>query len=128
MTPSFAIFRVVYAAALGLYPEGVYDYLPDLSTEYPFIHIPQASHFKQINSDLVGSVPQQIDIYGTRRQRADVDKMAAKLHDTLIRLEDAYHYNISLADYTERVLLDTSTSQPLIHYVIEIIYRYTRKD
>lgn len=125
MTPSNAIFRSVYAMATT--HGDTYDYLPEANAKYPFIFIGEAFNTDNSNSDLFGTIAQTIHVYGTRTHRNKLDGVAMGLHDNAVRMRQAINYNVRLTNYSDRVLMDTTTGTPLLHYVLELEFNYTKR-
>lgn len=125
MTPSNAIFRKLYA--LSMAHGDTYDYVPDANAKYPFIFVGEAFNTDTSNSELVGTVSQTIHLYGTRTQRNALDTMAMRIHDDATKVREAFNYKARLTAYNDRVVNDNTTATPLLHYVLELEYQYTKR-
>ena len=127
MTPEFAIYRQLFIECLKHHAK-TYDYLPEADAKYPFIYIGNSNDLDQSRSDLLGTVDQTIHIYATSEQRADLDVLKVKLHDSIRNIRQAFDYNVNLINYTQRNINDNTDVLPLIHTVIDVSFMYTRKE
>lgn len=125
MTPNHAIFRKVFEVSQGIID--TYDTLPDAQASYPFAHVGEQVGTEESNNDLVGELTQTIHIFATRTQRSKVDDLFANLLNALKTQTAAYEYHIDHVRNNQRVINDNSDTQPLIHYVLDIRYSYTKK-
>lgn len=125
MTPTHNIFRQIFAtcSAIG----DTYDYLPDAQAKYPFIYIGEQSNTDNSRSDLMGSITQTIHIYGLRTERKKIMELETKLHDSLIKMRNAFEYNVNMTGYSTQLINDNTDVQPLLHVVVDVSFMYTRK-
>ena len=125
MTPSNAIFRTLYGLAMA--HGDTYDYVPDASTKYQFIYVGEAFNADTSNIELIGTVRQTIHLYGTRTQRNALDTMAMRIHDDAVKVRQAFNYKARMTAYNDRVVNDNSTATPLLHYILELEFQYTKR-
>ena len=127
MTPTHAIFRLVFAEGLKV-TDRTFDYLPDAGTQYPFIYVGESSNANETNFDLFGNATQTIHIYATRRQRAELDNLTSLLLNALRGSCGAYDYAINFVSCNQQDAPDNTDVQPLIHRVLDISFFYNKGD
>ena len=125
MTPSHALFKELYSV-LPIIGQ-TFDYLPEAGTKYPFIYIGEIYNREIPNSELLGEMTQIIHIYGLRTQRNQLEVWTAKVHNLLSSVKKIDGYRVALNDFDYRFIPDNTDVQPLLHYIINIRFKYNKE-
>lgn len=125
MTPHTAVFRRLFEVVQQHIP--TYDYLPDGQAEYPFAYIGESYSQERNLNDFMGNVHQTIHLYGTRTQRKALDQAMKRIHDDLYLLVKSYGYYTKINEFTTQIIQDNTTGTPLLHYVIDAGFIYTKE-
>lgn len=107
----------------------VYDgQLPPKDTPYPFVYLADS----QMDDDLsmknarLADVSQTIHVWHNNiRQRGTVSKMLLDVKRVAFKLTETTSYNWMLNTCSQRILNDDTTSEPLLHGVIDFTYKMT---
>lgn len=126
MTPEDAIYRKIYAVCMGI--ADTYDYLPDGDEHYPFIFVGRTTNDDESNSDLMGSVNINIDVYGLRTDTNTLGDIKVQLHNQFIRLEQAFNYHIRMTSESYENIKDNTDRQPLARVLVSAVFQYTKKE
>lgn len=104
----------------------VYDgALPPDDTPYPFIYLGD-NDMDDINTKTVvlGEITQTVHIWHNNvRQRGTVSKMLLAVKDAARKLENTQHFGFFLKSVHQTILPDNSTSQPLLHGVLQLTFK-----
>ena len=104
----------------------VYDgALPPDDTPYPFIYLGDNA-MDDINTKtaVLGEISQTVHIWHNNvRQRGTVSKMLLAVKDTARKLENTQHFGFFLKSVHQTILPDNSTSQPLLHGVLQLTFK-----
>ena len=124
MTPTHSVFRqsLIECKKIG----DAYDYLPDGSASYPFIYTGEMINTDTTHSDMVGTMNQTVHLYGRLSDRKTLMEYETKLHDAFKCMRHAFGYNLSMFNYTTRMIPDNTDVQPLLHVVMDVIFMYTK--
>lgn len=104
----------------------VYDgTLPPNDTPYPFIYLgDNAMDDINTKTDVLGEITQTVHIWHNNvRQRGTVSKMLLAVKDTARKLENTQHFGFFLKNVHQTILPDNSTSQPLLHGVLQLTFK-----
>ena len=126
MTPSNAVFRRLYMICMA--HGDTYDYVPDAHTKYPFIWLDSELQDEGGSKDLIGTVTQQVRIYGRLTDRNAIDQMASKIHDDAYRVREAFDYSIRLTDFSITPIQENDNGTPLLHYSVMATFQYNKKE
>lgn len=107
----------------------VYDgQLPPKDTPYPFVYLADS----QMDDDLsmknarLADVSQTIHVWHNNiRQRGTVSKMLLDVKRVAFKLTETASYNWMLNTCSQRILNDDTTSEPLLHGVVDFTYKMT---
>lgn len=127
MIPNHEAFRYCYAMCLTV-DSNVYDYLPDGQARYPFIYVGE-NHKplgEIVKDESVGEVRQNIHLFGTVKQRSKLNQLATHIHNQLKLNSGLGTYHFRPKEITFETINDNSTSQPLIHIVISVLFNYSK--
>lgn len=125
MTPHTAVFRRLFEVVQQHIP--TYDYLPDGQAEYPFAYIGELHSQDRNLTDFMGNIHQTIHLYGTRTQRIALDQAMKRIHDDLYLLVKSYGYYTKINEFTIQIIQENTTGTPLLHYVIDAGFIYTKE-
>lgn len=120
-----AIFDVVFDICKGS-GVGVYDYLPDLDVDYPFIDVGDVSvDFWSTKSHLRADVSLEVSVWGLRYDRKKVSDLASFILRECFKLDSAYGYSCRLLASSSGVKLvdDNSTVTPLKRAILQLNFR-----
>lgn len=123
-SPQQYIFDEIYITSLNLGYE-TYDYLPPENTDYPFVFIGEQFDIDTANKTNVrGLVNQTVHVYHTRKKRRELTDMVNDLRAAFRTLKKAGPYQINVRSVEGRTIFDNSTSETLLHGIIEIEFRF----
>ena len=125
-SPQQALFDAIYVECRALHQD-TFEYLPSFDQKYPFIHIGQNINTEISNNDLIGSISQTINIWGTKKQVAKIDELVIKVRDNLTRIKDVFGYSMYLSNINIQKINDNTTTELLIHIVMECDFNYIKK-
>lgn len=106
----------------------VFDgFLPPEDTPYPFIYLADVSQTDgQTKSGMIGSVTQTVHAWhNDPKKRGTVSGMLLKIKEICARLEQTGNFGWMLTGINTRILPDTTTKQPLLHGVIEAVFKFS---
>lgn len=126
MTPDFALYRTVYSL-LEQFGQ-VFDEVPSPDEKYPFYFIRRFENDDESNSDMMGTVEFLIDIYGTRKDINEIDEMKVSLHNSFIRLDEAFNYYVRCTDISMSNRKENDERQTLNRVIITATFEYTKKE
>src|SRR5690625_4591428 len=124
-SPQQQIFDAVFAASLELgYP--TYDYLPANEASYPFVFVgEQFDNDIETKGPIYGHVTQTIHVFHNYRKRRELTTMMDKLKVACRKLKRTEHFYITCRSVNAQTLIDNSTSQPLLHGIIEVEFSFS---
>ena len=106
----------------------VFDgFLPPEDTPYPFVYLADVSQTDgQTKSGMIGSVTQTVHVWhNDPKKRGTVSGMLLKIKEICARLEQTGNFGWMLSGVSTRILPDTTTKQPLLHGVIEAVFKFS---
>ena len=129
MDPQQELFTALRQLLADIFGEdNVYDgFLPPEGTAYPFVYIGQNQLVDEPNKGAVfGRVYQTIDVWhNDPHKRGTVSSMLLQIKQKARVLQKTSNFTWDLYALNQRILPDTTTSQPLLHGVIELEYRFS---
>lgn len=123
-SPQQQIFDVCFKVshALGY---RTFDYLPAKDAGYPFVFVgEQFDQDRATKSIIYGRVQQRIHIYHDYKKRRELTTMIDSIKRELRKLKNTESFYISVKNIESRILPDNSTSQPLLHGVVEVDFQF----
>lgn len=103
----------------------VYDgVLPPKGTPYPFVYLGISDTFdRQLKGTVVCTVNQTIHIYtDDLSQRGLFSELCLKVKQIIRGLTRTENYGVSVMNLEQHILLDNTTSTPLLHANIQVNY------
>lgn len=98
-----------------------YDYLPPEGTPYPFIFVGEDfSIDRATKSVIIGNFTKKIHVYEERTKRGDLYKLINDIKYNVRLLNHSKHFYMSVYKMQDRVLIDNTTAQTLLHGIIDI--------
>lgn len=120
----------LFTALLTTIQEQGYDVydgaLPSINTPYPFVYLADTQQIDDANKSAVfGDVYQTIHVWHSSLNKRGT--VSAILHEikTLCRqlhYTDTFAWN--LRNVNQRILMDTTTAQPLVHGLLEVTFKF----
>lgn len=129
MDPQQELFTALRQKIVGVYGEdSVYDsFLPPEGTPYPFIYIEDSILADDYGNKSVvgGTVTQTVSVWhDNSRKRGTLSAMLAAVKDLCRKLEETEHFHWYIQGIDQRILPDNTTTQPLMHGVLDVTYRF----
>lgn len=106
----------------------VFDgFMPPEGTPYPFIYLADVSQTDgQTKSGMIGSITQTVHVWhNDPKKRGTVSGMLLKIKEICAKLEQTGSFGWMLTGVSTRILPDTTTKQPLLHGVIEAVFKFS---
>jgi hypothetical protein len=123
-SPEQEIFDAIYSTCLHL-GYRTYDYLPPNGTQYPFVYIGEVfQQDRHTKSGLFGDIQVTVHIFNDRKKRKETTTMRDTIKNELYKLKRAGSINVMLKRGTGQILIDNSTSEPLLHGILELEFTY----
>jgi hypothetical protein len=123
-SPEQEIFDAIFSTCLNL-GYRTYDYLPPNGTQYPFVYIGEVfQQDRHTKSGLFGDIQVTVHIYNDRKKRKETTTMRDTIKNELYKLKRAGSINVMLKRGTGQILIDNSTSEPLLHGILELEFTY----
>lgn len=123
-SPQQQIFDKVFTASMGL-GYSTFDYLPASSVGYPFVFIgEQSDQDRQTKTSLYGDVQQTIHFFHSYKKRRELTGMMDKLKTELRKVDRTENFYVVCRNVSSRIMIDQSTSEPLLHGVLEVEFRF----
>jgi hypothetical protein len=123
-SPEQEIFDAIYSTCLNL-GYRTYDYLPPNETQYPFVYIGEVfQQDRHTKSGLFGDIQVTVHIFNDRKKRKETTTMRDTIKNELYKLKRAGNINVMLKRGTGQILIDNSTSEPLLHGILELEFTY----
>ena len=131
MHPSEAIYRTVYGAVSHMLGHSstdkkLYETAPDSGAKYPFVWLDNERTPFIPNNDLMGTYTISIRLYGTLRDRGELNRMNALIHDGLKRLTSGFGYAISLRTYETNTIKENDNGTALLHLTTEASFYWNK--
>lgn len=126
MTPQRALFRQLMIIC-SQYIQ-TYDFLVKEQVPYPFCYIGESTLLPQQNSDLIGRLEISIHLFAKREQGSIADTKLAQISNDLMQLNTAFGYHVRLINIQQNSLPDNTDAEPLIHYILDCGFSYTKKE
>lgn len=108
--------------------DDVYDgFLPPEDTPYPFIYLADVRQSDlQTKSGMVGDVSQTIHVWhNDPAKRGTVSAMLLKIKKLCTELENTNNFGWLLTSVDTQILPDTTTKRPLLHGVLEAVFKFS---
>jgi hypothetical protein len=123
-SPEQEIFDAIYSTCLNL-GYRTYDYLPPNETQYPFVYIGEVfQQDRHTKSGLFGDIQVTVHIFNDRKKRKETTTMRDTIKNELYKLKRAGNINVMLKRGTGQILIDNSTTEPLLHGILELEFTY----
>ena len=124
MSPQQQIYNEVFKVCLALGYD-TYDFVPPESAKLPFVYVgEQFDQDRNTKSVIYGDVQQSIHVYGNYRNRAQVTDMVNQIKRDLRKLRKTENFYITIRNINSQTLIDESTSQPLLHGIVEVDFTF----
>ena len=125
----FTALKVQLEKALKSKGVNVYDtFLPSEGTSYPYVYIGNSQLVDDYGNKtmILGSVTQVVDIWHNNpRKRGELSEIMMIVKNVARQINRTNNFAFQIKDINQRILPDTSTSEPLLHGVIELDFRIT---
>ena len=130
MDPQQELFTALLTAinAKGLTDYNVYDgALPPDLTPYPCVYLADSQMQDDANKTAVfGRVTQTIHVYSNDvRRRGTLSGILLSIKTIARNLERTKSFTWMLSDVSQHILPDTTTSEPLLHGVLELTFKFS---
>lgn len=105
----------------------VYDtFLPPKDTPYPFIFIADSQQIDDPNKTAVfGNVYQTIHVWHNNpKQRGMVSEMLLNIKQVCYSLKHTANFAWNVRNIEQRILSDTTTTQPLLHGILNVEFYF----
>jgi hypothetical protein len=127
-SPKIQLFNAVFNRSLSLGYD-THDYLPgkDETTPYPFVHVAGAISSDVINNKevITGNISQTIHVWEMANNRSHFAEMIYNLEMELRRLAQLENYYVRLVSLDSNEIYDNTTTDNLLHGIIQAEYRIT---
>ncbi len=108
---------------------GVYDgFMPPEETSYPFVYLADSQFVDSYDNKTMirGRVYQTIHLWHNNcRERGTVSDLLQQIKDLSRRIQKTKNYCWRIRHIEQRILSDNTTSEPLMHGVLELEYEIT---
>lgn len=121
------MFSVLLTALKKEFGANVYDtFLPADDTPYPFVYLAANTQENTlVKGGTVGEITQTIHVWHNNpRKRGTVSDMLKKIKRISFVVECTEHYSWSLVQMSQKIEPDTSTSQPLLHGILQLTFKF----
>ena len=108
--------------------DDVYDgFLPPEDTPYPFIYLADVRQSdSQTKSGMVGTVTQTIHVWhNDPAKRGTVSATLLRVKKLCMQLENTNNFGWLLTSVDTQILPDATTKQPLLHGVLEAVFKFS---
>lgn len=123
-SPQAQIYDAVFLVAYNL-GYSVFDYLPADKVGYPFVFAGEYfSNDRKTKSIKYGNVVQTVHIYHTHKGRRELTTMIDKIKAECEKLKRTENFYITCKDTSDQVMLDNSTSEALLHGILEVEFQF----
>lgn len=108
---------------------GVYDtFLPGEKTSYPYVYVGNSQLVDDYGNKtmILGSITQVVDVWHNNpRKRGELSEIMMIVKNVARQINRTNNFAFQIKDINQRILPDTSTSEPLMHGVLELDFRIT---
>lgn len=119
-SPQLQIFNAIFKVSLALGYK-TYDYLPAKEASLPFVYVGEQFDVDIATKSVIyGRVTQRVHLYGDYKKRLELTGMMDSLKREIRKLSKTPNFYISVKRLNAQTLLDTTSTQPLLHGIIEI--------
>lgn len=125
----FTALKVQLEKALKSKGVNVYDtFLPSEGTPYPYVYIGNSQLVDDYGNKtmILGSITQVVDVWHNNpRKRGELSEIMMIVKHVARQINRTNNFAFQIKDINQRILPDTSTSEPLMHGVLELDFRIT---
>lgn len=125
----FTALKVQLEKALKSKGVNVYDtFLPSEGTPYPYVYIGNSQLVDDYGNKtmILGSITQVVDVWHNNpRKRGELSEIMMIVKNVARQINRTNNFAFQIKDINQRILPDTSTSEPLMHGVLELDFRIT---
>lgn len=125
----FIALKVQLEKALKSKGVNVYDtFLPSEGTPYPYVYIGSSQLVDDYGNKtmILGSVTQVVDVWHNNpRKRGELSEIMMIVKNVARQINRTNNFAFRIHNIDQRILPDTSTSEPLMHGVLELDFRIT---
>lgn len=125
----FIALKVQLERALKSRDVNVYDtFLPSEGTSYPYVYIGNSQLVDDYGnkSMILGTITQVVDVWHNNpRKRGELSEIMMIVKDVARQISRTSSFAFQISNINQRILPDTSTSEPLMHGVLELDFRIT---
>jgi hypothetical protein len=127
-SPKIQLFNAVFNKSISLGYD-TYDYLPgkDEEVSYPFVYVAESIGSDVINNKevITGNISQTIHVWEMANNRLHFAEMINNLEMALRRMAQLDNYYVRLVSLDSNEIFDNTTTDNLLHGVIQAEYRIT---
>ena len=125
----FIALKVQLEKALKSKDVSVYDtFLPSEGTPYPYVYIGSSQLVDDYGNKtmILGTITQVVDVWHNNpRKRGELSEIMMIVKNVARQINRTNNFAFQIKDINQRILPDTSTSEPLMHGVLELDFRIT---
>lgn len=125
-SPKIQLFNFVFSKSLALGYD-TYDYLPgkDDETPYPFVHVAGSISSDLMNNKdvITGIISQTVNVWGLANNKAIFAEMVFSLEQELRKLTKLDNYFVRLVSLESNEIPDNTTTDNLLHGIIQAEYK-----
>lgn len=125
----FIALKVQLEKALKSKNVNVYDtFLPSEGTSYPYVYIGNSQLVDDYGNKMMilGTITQVVDVWHNNpRKRGELSEIMMIVKDVARQISRTSSFAFQISNINQRILPDTSTSEPLMHGVLELDFRIT---
>lgn len=125
----FIALKVQLEKALKSKNVNVYDtFLPSEGTSYPYVYIGNSRLVDDYGNKtmILGTITQVVDVWHNNpRKRGELSEIMMIVKDVARQISRTSSFAFQISNINQRILPDTSTSEPLMHGVLELDFRIT---
>lgn len=125
----FIALKVQLEKALKGKNVNVYDtFLPSEGTSYPYVYIGNSQLVDDYGNKtmILGTITQVVDVWHNNpRKRGELSEIMMIVKDVARQISRTSNFAFQISNINQRILPDTSTSEPLMHGVLELDFRIT---
>lgn len=128
MDPQQELFTEIRDILNRMYDGRVYDgFMPPEGTPYPFIYIADTRQDDVASKGAIfGYISVDLHIWhNDPMERGTVSEIALRIKQAMRKLESTANFGFSLSSMTQRLLHDDTTSQPLLHCILEFRFHFS---
>lgn len=125
----FIALKVQLEKALKSKNVNVYDtFLPSEGTSYPYVYIGNSQLVDDYGNKtmILGTITQVVDVWHNNpRKRGELSEIMIIVKDVARQISRTSSFAFQISNINQRILPDTSTSESLMHGVLELDFRIT---